>query len=125
MRSIARLCLPLLLLPGLAVAAPKKPAPAPAQREIQHLLDYLGHSRCQFERNGRWHGPAEARGHLERKLRHARKQDAGLSAETFIAHAASASSLSGKPYRVRCPGQDVVASGDWFRAELERFRAEH
>ena len=114
----------LAFAPLCATAAETKDASA-APREIAHLLDYLGQSRCQFERNGRWHGAGEARSHLERKLRHVRKRDADASAEEFITHAATGSSLSGKPYQVRCPGQPVVPSAQWFRAELERFRAAH
>jgi hypothetical protein len=106
------------------LAANERATPTPSAAEITHLLDYLSNSRCQFERNGRRHGPAEARGHLERKLRHARRQDAGLSAEAFIAQAATGSSLTGKPYQVRCPGAPALPSADWFRAELQRFRAD-
>lgn len=51
---------------GLATNAGEPPPEA--KREIGHLLDYLGHSGCQFNRNGTWYGPAEARSHLQNKL---------------------------------------------------------
>ena len=116
------LYLALLVATAPALAADERPAPTPAAAEINHLLDYLSQSRCQFERNGRWHGAREARGHIERKLRHVRKSSKDPSAEVFIQHAATGSSITGKPYQVRCPGDPVVASADWFRAELQRFR---
>lgn len=118
------LVLALLLATAPVLAADKQPAPTAAAAEINHLLDYLAQSRCQFERNGRWHGAGAARAHLERKLRHGKKRHKDPSAEYFIEHAATGSSLTGKPYQVRCPGDAVVASADWFRAELQRYRRE-
>jgi hypothetical protein len=122
MSAFLRACLlGLALGPAVGLAAPR-PA-TPAQDEIAALLDHLSQSRCQFQRNGRWHGAGEARAHLERKLRHLRKRIAQPSAEQFIAHAATGSSLSGKPYQVRCPAAPLTASADWFGAELRRLRA--
>lgn len=120
-----------LALLGVSTLGVSTPVPAAGERatatpsaaEIAHLLDYLSNSGCQFERNGRWHGAAEARAHLERKLRYGKKSNPDPSAEHFIRHAATGSSVSGKPYRVRCPGQPVVASAQWFGAELRRRRA--
>ena len=124
MTAYLRACLLTLALgPALGLAAPTAAAPAPAQDEIAGLLEHLSQSDCQFQRNGRWHGADEARAHLERKLRHLRKRIAQPSAEQFIAHAATGSSLSGKPYQVRCPDAPVTASADWFGAELRRLRA--
>jgi len=45
-------------------------------------------------------------------------------ADGFIARAASESSASGKPYLVKCGDAQPVHSGEWFRAELARFRAQ-
>jgi hypothetical protein len=124
MSLFLRVCLLTLALgPAFGLAAPTTAAPVPARDEIASLLDHLSQSRCQFERNGRWHGADEARAHLERKLRHLRKRIARPSAEQFIAHAATGSSLSGKPYQVRCPSAVATASADWFGAELRRLRA--
>lgn len=116
------LFLALLVALSPVLAADARPAATPAAAEINHLLDYLSQSRCQFERNGRWHGAQEARGHIERKLRYVKKSSKDPSAEFFIQHAATGSSVTGKPYQVRCPGEPVVASADWFRTELQRFR---
>jgi len=67
---------------------------------------------------------AEARDHLRRKQEWARKRRLAGTAEEFIERAASRSSLSGKPYRVRCPGQPEVDSGRWFRELLRRIRVD-
>jgi hypothetical protein len=45
------------------------------------------------------------------------------SAETFIERGATQSSQSGKPYAVKCGDAAAVASADWLRDELQRFRA--
>ena len=46
-----------------------------------------------------------------------------LDAETFIAELASRSSLSGKPYLIRCPGQAPRPSGDWLEQRLLAYRS--
>lgn len=117
------LILALLLASVPAFAAEQRPAPTAAAAEINHLLEYLSQSRCEFERNGRWHGADEARRHLERKLRYATKGGENPSAEQFVQQAATASSVTGKPYQVRCPGATAVTSAHWFEAELQRLRA--
>jgi len=112
--------LALLLLSCLAFAAEVPPA---AQREIAHLVDYLGHSGCQFNRNGSWYGPAEAVEHINEKYDYLVKRGLVGSTEDFIARAASESSISGRPYQVKCGAQAAVPSGAWLRAELARYRA--
>jgi hypothetical protein len=99
-----------------------QPVPAGAQAEIDHLLDYIGHSNCRFNRNGSWHGMDEAKSHITMKYGYLRDHGKVPDAEAFIDDAASKSSLSGKNYLVECPGQPPAPSADWLRAELERFR---
>jgi hypothetical protein len=107
---------------GICLAA-AAPAENPASKaEIDHLLDYIAHSGCRFNRNGSWHGMDEARDHITMKYESLRKRGRALDAETFIEEAASKSSLSGKDYLVECPGKPVTASRSWLRAELDRFR---
>lgn len=108
----------LFALPMLAHAAP----PPAAQQEISKLMDALAHSDCQFQRNGRWYGAAEARSHLQRKYDYLQKKNLVASSEQFIDRAASQSSMSGKAYRVRCPGQPEQASASWFGEQLRRLR---
>jgi hypothetical protein len=107
----------------LAAVMPALAAPgATAQHEIEGLMQALEHSGCRFQRNGRWHGAAEARTHLQRKYDYLRKRELAGSAEQFIDNAASRSSLSGKPYRVTCPGQPEQDATSWFRQQLARLR---
>jgi len=107
------------LVSTAALAAGLSPV---ARTEIEYLLDYLEHSGCRFERNGRWYDAADARAHMERKLNWLLKRDLVGSAEQFIQRAATESSRSGKPYRVQCESDDPVDSAAWFRAELTRSR---
>jgi len=113
-----------LALAALLTALPAsaaEPLPA-AMAEIQHLLDYLGNSGCQFFRNGAWHSSTDARDHVQKK--YTALLDRGLvrSTEDFIVRAASESSMSGQPYQVRCAGSEAMPSGKWLEAELARYR---
>lgn len=118
------------LLAGSAAALAQAPAPAAqqapkaakAQREIDQLITALGGSGCQFQRNGSWYPASEAQSHLRRKYDYLRKRDLVASAEQFIERAGSASSMSGKPYQVRCPGQPVVTSSTWLTTRLAAIR---
>jgi hypothetical protein len=104
----------------LATAAP---TPAPVRAEIDALLGKLQSSGCQFDRNGSWHSAAEARDHLLRKLEAIERRGTIQSTEQFIDLAASKSSSSGKPYRVRCGTEAAVGSGPWLHRQLVAIRA--
>lgn len=108
----------ILLLPVAAAAAPSPQA----VREIGGLMDALSSSRCEFNRNGVWHAAARARTHLQRKYDYLLKKNLVDTPEQFIDRAASRSSVSGKAYRVRCPGRAEQDSAAWFRAQLQRLR---
>ncbi len=96
---------------------------AKAQHEIDALIAGLGSSGCAFERNGSWHDAKAARAHLQKKYDYLRKRDMADTAELFIERAASKSSMSGKAYRVRCPGKAAEPSERWFRQRLQTLRA--
>jgi hypothetical protein len=96
----------------------------PAKKEIEHLMGHLASSGCQFNRNGAWHSSAQAVDHLNRKYEYLLERKLAPTAEAFIERAASKSSVSGKPYLVKCNGQPEVKSAVWFRAELAKFREE-
>jgi hypothetical protein len=87
--------------------------------EIRHLLDFIGASGCTFVRNGEEHDAEAARSHIEMKYGHARRWI--RTAEQFIEHTATQSSISREPYRVICAGREEY-SGDWLKRELARFR---
>jgi len=107
-----------LIAPGLALAAPTDSA----RREIAGLIGALDGSNCRFQRNGSWHDAAEARAHLQRKYDYLLKKDKLDTAEQFIERAASQSSMSGKPYRIACPGQPEQTAAVWFGARLTALR---
>ncbi|MGS1078745.1 DUF5329 domain-containing protein [Pseudoxanthomonas beigongshangi] len=105
----------------LAMTASAAPSEQ-TRREITQLMDGLSNSRCEFQRNGKWYGRADARAHLQRKYDYLLKRDLVDTAEQFIERAASKSSLSGRAYRVRCPGQAEQDAGAWFMARLKALR---
>jgi Family of unknown function (DUF5329) len=105
---------------AIASAAPT----AKAQREIDGLIAALGNSGCEFERNGTWHDAKTARAHLQKKYDYLRKRGMADTAESFIERGASKSSMSGKPYRVRCPDKAVDTAAHWFEQRLRTLRAE-
>lgn len=107
-----------LALAGTAQAAPSEAA----RREIAGLVGALDGSSCRFQRNGSWHDAAEARAHLQRKYDYLLKKDKVDTAEQFIERAASQSSMSGKPYRIACPGQPEQTAAAWFGARLKALR---
>lgn len=113
----------MVLVLALAAAAPARAAPsAQAERETEHLIQALGRSGCQFERNGSWYDAAQAQAHLRKKLAYLRKRDLADTAELFIERAASESSLSGKPYHVRCGGDAATPAAAWLRDRLVQLR---
>ena len=110
-----------LLLLLSAAASAQEPSPA-ARKEIIHLFQSLEQSGCQFQRNGTWHNATKAAAHLQKKYVYLLAKELVPTTEAFIERAASKSSLSGKPYRVRCTGAADVDSRTWFTAELARWR---
>lgn len=107
-----------LIAPTISLAAPSPKA----RQEIDALIAALSVSKCEFQRNGRWHDAADARSHLQRKYDYLLKKNLADTAEQFIERAASESSMSGREYRVRCPGQAEQSSASWFQAQLRRLR---
>lgn len=90
------------------------------QAEIDHLIKYVKVSDCKFIRNGKAHRPDEAVEHILKKYDHF--EDRIETTEDFIEYCASKSILSKQPYKIGCPGREVVESKRWFMEELERFR---
>lgn len=86
---------------------------------IEHLLGFIEHSECRFNRNGRSYDADRAYRHVMRKYDYFR--DEIESAEDFIELAATRSTRSGDPYRFECDGQSIE-SAIMLTEELERFR---
>lgn len=108
----------LLLFCNLAIAATL--LTETALNEINHLLDFVQSSGCDFNRNGTWYDSARARSHLQDKFDYAKSRSLE-TADQFIDKIASRSGFSGKPYRVRCGSQQRDV-GPWLSQELARFR---
>ena len=118
----AHTAFPLIII-GLLASATSVAAPsAKATQEIDALIGALNASKCEFQRNGKWYGATDARTHLQRKFDYLLKKNLVDTAEQFIERAASESSMSGREYRVRCPGQAERSSRSWFQAQLQRLR---
>ena len=112
-----------LLACTLIATAGAAPLPAPARAEVDALLTRLQAYGCEFNRNGSWYAGAEAKVHLLKKLDYLEGKAMVTTAEQFIERGASGSSMSGKPYLVRCAGKAPVESAKWLTAELQAIRA--
>lgn len=123
MPTLPRILLAVLLASPCAGAF-AGPTPPPVRAEIDALLGRIMASNCQFERNRSWHNGADARTHLLRKLAYIEKRAETITrTEQFIEHAASKSSFTGRPYRVRCGNGEPVDSRAWLTRELQALRS--
>jgi hypothetical protein len=120
MRRLLAVLLACFAIAATAAAAALSPA---ARAEIDALLSKFEASGCEFNRNGNWYSGAEAKAHLQRKLKYLEDREMVQSAEKFIELAASASSISGQPYLVRCGSGVPVQSGTWLRSQLQAMRS--
>ena len=111
------LMLGLLLVPVACAEAPTN-----VQIEVNFLLGYLEGSGCEFYRNGIWHDSKAAQAHLRDKYKYLAARNLFNTTEDFIEMAATKSSFSGQPYKVRCNGGATVTSNQWLRDVLARFR---
>ena len=107
----------------LAIPAAQANTPTTTAVEIDGLFSALLQSGCEFNRNGSWHSAKQASQHLQGKYDYLLKKNLVPNTEAFIERAASQSSMSSKPYLVRCPGQPEVNSKQWFTDQLQKIRA--
>ena len=112
-----------LLLATAAPAFPAEPS-ASTKAEIGRLLSSLGASKCEFYRNGSWHGAADAQAHLTKKYEYLVENGKISTTEQFIEDAGSKSSMSGEAYQVRCPDRAAEPSAKWLTDELARLQVE-
>jgi Family of unknown function (DUF5329) len=113
-------------LGSLATALAWCPAvSAPSQevsREVDHLLQYIGQSDCDFYRNGSWYDGRRASAHLRLKYEYLSQRHQIATAEDFIEKAATRSSLTSRLYKVRCAGGAEGPINPWLGEELVRYR---
>ncbi len=93
-----------------------------SKAEIDYLFSYLKESGCQFNRNEKWYSADEAVSHLGTKYKYLLEKNMLSSAEDFIDKAATSSSMSGKPYWVKCGNEGPVQSSAWFKAGLSKYQ---
>jgi hypothetical protein len=92
----------------------------PVNREIHHLLQYIENAGCSFIRNNKAYEGAEARAHIQKKYDYFKARI--KTTDDFITLAATKSSMSGKPYKVRCNDREISCA-EWLNAELQMFRS--
>ena len=98
------------------------PAASVAEVEIGQLLGLIERSGCAVYRNGSWYSASDARVHLEKKYRYLSDRELVNTTEDFIDRVATASSMSGEPYQVKCDGHEPISSADWLTKELQRLQ---
>jgi uncharacterized protein DUF5329 len=115
----------LALMLGLCITPAARAEPSPGVlQEIDHLLRFIEESGCDFNRNGTWHDAKTAQAHVRFKYEYLLARDEIKTTEDFIDKAATGSSvLFGQPYSVRCDNDPPLASNQWLRSELARYRA--
>jgi hypothetical protein len=110
------------MLSLLVVTAARAEPGIRVEVEVNFLLGYVEGAGCAFNRNGTWYDSRAAQTHLRDKYKYLVARGLVNSTEDFIERAATASSLSGQPYEVRCGGNATVTTNQWLRDELARFR---
>ena len=93
-----------------------------ADVEIGQLLGYIERSGCALYRNGSWYSASDARAHLEKKYRYLFDRGLVNTTEDFMDRVATASSMSGEPYQVKCNRGEPASSAEWLTTELQRLR---
>lgn len=93
---------------------------ADTQDEVDHLIEFVNNTQCQYERNGNMHNGVEATEHIMKKADY--YADDIKTAEDFIAYSATKSLMSRKHYKVHCEGQPTIKSSEWLLTELSRYR---
>ena len=119
-----RIASALVVALGLAIVPAAWAEPPPfMQQEINYLLRYIGESGCDFERNGTWSDAKTAEAHVRTKYDYLVRWGRINTTQDFIDKAATASSMSGRPYEVRCGHHPQLPTGAWLDEALRRYRA--
>jgi hypothetical protein len=120
--STARFGISLVLMTAMSLTIVHAQPSSIAQNEIEHLLHDIETSGCTFYRNGKWYDGALAAAHLRTKYDYLVARSLVRTAEDFIDKAATKSSLSGQPYKIRCGTTAEVESAQWMREALAHDR---
>lgn len=91
------------------------------QRKIDYLMAAIADlQEARFLRNGSEFDAQRAAEHLRYKLQHGCAKE--LTAESFIAHCATGSSITGTPYRIRFVNGRTVEVAAFLRDRLAGFK---
>lgn len=93
--------------------------PLTETQKIEWLIAFIAKQEGTFIRNGSEYTPAQAAEHLRMKWKKA--GDKISTAQDFIKHLASSSSVSGKPYQIKFKNGQVLNVGILLQAELKRI----
>ena len=107
-----KFCIVFLLV--ILVVSQRSESEEGANQEINHLLQYIENSSCTFIRNGKAYNSAEARAHIQKKYDYFKVRV--KTTEDFVKYAATKSSMSGKPYKVRCNGLEILCA-EWLNVD--------
>jgi len=94
--------------------------PPGQELEIDHLLNFVEHSSCRINRNGKFYEGADAVSHIKKK--YAYFKDEIQTTEQFIELSATKSTISGNYYMVQCGDGKQVRTKDWLLIELGNYR---
>lgn len=105
---------------GIAFVAVAQAMPKEGSEEVNKLISSVSSSECQFERNGIWYNGRDAASHLKTKFNATEKRL--QTAEQFIQFVASSSSITKKPYKIRC-GEKASDARVWLSQKLKELRS--
>ena len=91
------------------------------KQKIEWLIACIAKQEGSFIRNGSEYTPSQAAEHLRMKWQ--KGGDKIKTAQDFIKHLASTSSVSGKPYQIQLKNGQRVNVGALLNAELKRISA--
>lgn len=93
--------------------------PLTETQKIEWLIAFIAKQDGAFIRNGSEFTPAQAAEHLRMKWKKAGSKIE--TAQDFIKHLASSSSVSGKPYQIKFKNGQMLNVGILLQAELKRI----
>ncbi len=103
-----------------AASAVSADVPAEQVAEVNHLFAFIKNSGCIINRNGTDYPAEKGLQHITKKYDYFRGDI--KNTEDFIALAATKSTMSGKYYKVTCPGEKTTSTQAWLLSELKKYR---
>jgi len=113
-----------LLVSLLCVFAPVQAYALSEEEKITMLIESVRDTPegTKFIRNGKAYDVADAVSHLN--LKHSKAKSRVTTAEEFIKHVASGSSVSGKAYLIRYPDGTTITTAAFFTERLRGLKDE-